>query len=180
MNVPSKRIVVALAYARNTRVFELLDDIAPGPAVSTVLSPYPLVSLVALNIIQARNSHDSHSACGISSNKVATRKTIHIGGRDGWKVSGSNPSCGILREQFRAETRKNHLPHSEISAKMITRPHAALGLEPRAVPFPENQYQTSTSLLATPISTSKWQPKRLRTAIIHVCSGSQRLAPHKC
>jgi hypothetical protein len=92
MNVPSKRIVVALAYARNTRVFELLDDIAPGPALSTVLSPYPLVSLVALNIIQARNSHDSHSACGISSNKVATRKTIHIGGRDGWKVSGSNPS----------------------------------------------------------------------------------------
>jgi hypothetical protein len=120
MNVPSKRIVVALAYARNTRIFEFLDDIAPGPAVSTVLSPYPLVSLVALNIIQARNSHDSHSACAISSNKVATGKTIHIVGRDGWKVSGSNLSSRYSPGTISCGPRKNHLPHSEISAKMIT------------------------------------------------------------
>ena len=73
MNVPSKRIVVALAYARNTRVFELLDDIAPGPALSTVLSLYPLVSLVALNIIPARNSHDSHSG-GVGSAQTKSRR----------------------------------------------------------------------------------------------------------
>ena len=80
--------IVALAYAGNAR-FELLDDIAPGPALSTVLSPYPLVSLVALNIIPARNSHDAHSG-GVGSAQIKSRR-----GRQSTSAAGMDGNvCG--------------------------------------------------------------------------------------
>jgi hypothetical protein len=49
-----------------TRVFGLLNNIAPGPAPSTVLSRCPLMSLVVLKIVPARNckpsSQNGHAA----------------------------------------------------------------------------------------------------------------------
>jgi hypothetical protein len=49
-------------FLQNDARFGLLNNIAPGPAPSTVLSRCPLMSLVALKIVPARNcSHDSQN-----------------------------------------------------------------------------------------------------------------------